>query len=102
MRPTIFHLRVFVAAVICLLSRYLATIGGIHIQTHRLVGGIYDVCRWDGLRCHDIHTKFHKYCFSYSKVDGGGDSQTQPSFIYFFYKEIRLKSNFSAVLGVFY
>jgi hypothetical protein len=33
---------------------------GIHIKTHRLIGGIYEVRHWDGLRCHDIHTKFHK------------------------------------------
>jgi hypothetical protein len=25
----------------------------------------------DGLRCHDIHTEFHKDWFSHSKVDGG-------------------------------
>jgi hypothetical protein len=31
----------------------------VHIQTHRLTGEIYEVCRSDGLRCHDIHTKFH-------------------------------------------
>jgi hypothetical protein len=28
-----------------------ATMGGIHIQAHRLTGGIYEVRRWDGLRC---------------------------------------------------
>jgi hypothetical protein len=33
---------------------------GIHIQTYRLMGGIYEACRWDELRCHDIHNKFHK------------------------------------------
>jgi hypothetical protein len=27
---------------------------GIHIQTHRFMRGIYEVHRWDGLRCHDI------------------------------------------------
>jgi hypothetical protein len=25
-----------------------------------LMGGIYDVRQWDGLRCHDTHTKFNK------------------------------------------
>jgi hypothetical protein len=24
------------------------------------MGGIYEVRRWDGLRCHHIRTKFHK------------------------------------------
>jgi hypothetical protein len=33
---------------------------GIHVQTHRLMGRIYEARRWNGLRCHDIHTKFHK------------------------------------------
>jgi hypothetical protein len=36
----------------------LATIGGIHVQTHRPMGGIYEVCRWDGISCHDMHAKF--------------------------------------------
>jgi hypothetical protein len=39
----------------------------IHIQTHRLMGGIYDVRRWDGLRCHD--TKFHTDWLRLSKID---------------------------------
>jgi hypothetical protein len=33
---------------------------GIHIQTHRLTGGIYEARRWDGLRCYDIQANFHK------------------------------------------
>jgi hypothetical protein len=33
---------------------------GIHIQTQRLMEGIYEVGLCDGLRCHDIHTMFHK------------------------------------------
>jgi hypothetical protein len=45
---------------------------GIHIQTHRLMGGTYEVCHWDRFRCHDIHTKCHKNWFRHSKVDGGG------------------------------
>jgi hypothetical protein len=49
--------------------------GGIHIQTHRLMGGIYKVLRWDGLRCHDIHTKFHKDWFGHSEINKG-DTQT--------------------------
>jgi hypothetical protein len=38
-----------VVTCICLLSRCLAT-----IKAHRLMGRIYEVYRWDGLRCHDI------------------------------------------------
>jgi hypothetical protein len=47
----------------------------IHIQTHRLMGGIYEVRRWDGLRCHFIHTRFHKDWFRYSIADRG-ETQT--------------------------
>jgi hypothetical protein len=50
-------------------SRCLATIGGIHIQTHRLMEGIYELGRWDGMRCYDIHTKFHRDWFRRSKDD---------------------------------
>jgi hypothetical protein len=42
---------------------------GIHIQTQRLMGGIYEAHRWDGLRCHDIHTKFRNDWFRHSKID---------------------------------
>jgi hypothetical protein len=46
MRPTILlFLRVFVAAVPFLPSRCLVTIGGLHIQTHRMMGRIYEVRR---------------------------------------------------------
>jgi hypothetical protein len=69
MGPTILLLRVFVAARTCLPSRCLATIGGIQIQTHSLSGGIYEECRSDGLRYHDIHTKFREDWFRHSKVD---------------------------------
>jgi hypothetical protein len=40
-------------------------LGRIHIQTHRLMEGIYEIC-------HDIHTKFHKDWFRHSKVDRKG------------------------------
>jgi hypothetical protein len=43
----------------------------VHIQTHRLMGRIYKVRRWDGLKCHDIHTKFHKDWSRHSKVGTG-------------------------------
>jgi hypothetical protein len=44
-----------------------------------MIGGIYEVRRWDGLRCHDLYTKFHKDSFSHSKVDKGDyiDTQTE-------------------------
>jgi hypothetical protein len=29
---------------------------------------IYDVCRFDGLKCHDKHAKFHNDWFSHSNV----------------------------------
>jgi hypothetical protein len=44
-------------------------------HTGSLMGGIYEASGWDGLRCHDIHTKFHKAWFRHSKVKGErGDS----------------------------
>jgi hypothetical protein len=61
------------AAGTCLPSRCLAmkeeyilpcvclrAIAGIHVQTHTLMGGIYGVRHWDGLRCHV--TSIHTYC----------------------------------------
>jgi hypothetical protein len=30
---------------------------GIHIQSHRLMGGIYEERHWDGQKCRDTHTK---------------------------------------------
>jgi hypothetical protein len=88
----------FVAAGTSLPSRCLATMGGIRIQIHGLMGWIYEVRRWDGLRCHVIHTKFHKQWFRHSNVDsgGGGVAHTNKthrqqddliSLIYFFQNE---------------
>jgi hypothetical protein len=51
-------------------SRCLATIG--RIQTYRLTGGIYEERLSDGLRCHDVHTKFHKFWSRLSKFVGRG------------------------------
>jgi hypothetical protein len=52
------------------------------------MGGIYEVCRSDGLRCHDIHTKFHKEWFRNSKVDAGTHTHRQQgdliNLLYFF------------------
>jgi hypothetical protein len=42
---------------------------GLYMQTHRLMGGMCELCHWDDLRCHDIHTKFHKDWFSHSEVN---------------------------------
>jgi hypothetical protein len=47
----------------------------IHIQTYRFMGGIFQSDRWDGLRCRDISTKFHKDWFRHSQVNRG-DTQT--------------------------
>jgi hypothetical protein len=54
---------VCVAVGICIPSHCLATTGG---YTYTLMGEIYEVCHWDGLRCHDIHTKFYKDWFMHS------------------------------------
>jgi hypothetical protein len=39
---------------------------GIHIQPHRLMGGIYEVCHSDELRCRDI-----QYISSFIKIGSG-------------------------------
>jgi hypothetical protein len=36
-----------------------------------LKGEIYEIRRFDGVRCHDMHTKFHKDWFRQSKVNKG-------------------------------
>jgi hypothetical protein len=41
------------------------------MQTHTLMGRMYEVRRRDGLRCHDFHINFHKDLFRHSKVIGG-------------------------------
>jgi hypothetical protein len=35
------------------------------------MGGIYEICRGDGLRCHDIHTRINKDWFRHLKIDSG-------------------------------
>jgi hypothetical protein len=78
--------QLFVAAGTCLSSHCLATTGGYtdrqslllfytdsigndaSIQTHRQMGGIYEMRRRDGLRCQDIDTKFHKVWLRHSKA----------------------------------
>jgi hypothetical protein len=65
---------------------------GIYIQTHRLPRGIYEVRRSDGLRCHDINTKFHKDWFSHLKVNREDNRQHKNhiSLLFFQNKESRL------------
>jgi hypothetical protein len=72
-RPTILLLlRVVFVAGTRLPSRCLATIGRIHTKAHRLVGGIYEVRRSDGLKYHDINTMCHKDWLRHSEVNGVG------------------------------
>jgi hypothetical protein len=97
-RPTIFILlRVLFTAGTCLPSSCLATIWGIHIQTHRQTGWIYEVCHWVGLRCYDM-----QYTSSFIKTGSGTQNlrgwytyRQQGDFIsqllLFHSKEIRLK-----------
>jgi hypothetical protein len=40
-----------------------------------LMGVIYELYHGDGLRCRDIHAKFHKNWFRHTKVVSG-DTQT--------------------------
>jgi hypothetical protein len=42
-----------------------------YIQIHRLIAGIYKVRCWNGLWCHNIHTKFYTYWFRSPKVNRG-------------------------------
>jgi hypothetical protein len=82
---------VFVAAVKFLPSRCQATIGIYTIYRQRLMWGIYEIRRWDGLRCHELHIRFHKDWFRNSKIDTGEYTDTQtawkshnPILIFFF------------------
>jgi hypothetical protein len=42
-----------------------------------MMGGVCKVSRWDGLRFHDVHTKFHSDWVSHLKFDKGGYADTQ-------------------------
>jgi hypothetical protein len=90
---------VLVPAVTVLTSRCLAKIGDAY--TDRLMEGIYEVRRSHGLRCHGVHTKFHKDWFRHSKFNKR-DTQTQRqhgnriSLLFIFQnKESRLKNKSS-------
>jgi hypothetical protein len=39
-------------------------------------GSIYELRIWDGVRCYDIHTKFHKDWFWHSEINWEGDART--------------------------
>jgi hypothetical protein len=42
------------------------------------MGGVYEAYRLNGLRCHDVYTKFHKDWLIHSKVNmGGGEMHRQ-------------------------
>jgi hypothetical protein len=56
-------------------SRCLATIGGYTYRHTEWWEGFFHLGRWNGLRCRDIRTKFHKYWFRHSEVNTG-DTQT--------------------------
>jgi hypothetical protein len=58
-----------VAARTCLLSRCLATIMGIYMETQNDGSDLRCTpLRWAHVRCHVIHTKFHKNWLRHSKV----------------------------------
>jgi hypothetical protein len=69
-----------------LLRPWLTTVRGLHMQTHRLMGGIYEVGlhHWDGVSCHDISTEFRKDLLKYSEVDGVEREVNIYTYIYFF------------------
>jgi hypothetical protein len=64
-----------------------------------VIGGIYEVRRWDGFMGHDIHTKFYGYqlrCLEVFFFGGVKHTYTQRGdlktlLLFFLNKEIRLK-----------
>jgi hypothetical protein len=50
--------------------RCLATIGETHTDT-QTDREVYEISSWDGLRCHNIQTKFHEDWFRHSEINGG-------------------------------
>jgi hypothetical protein len=53
----------------------------IHIQTHRLMGWIYKVRHWYGLRCNDIYTRFHKVWFIQKLIEWGFTDRQYGDFV---------------------
>jgi tRNA 2-selenouridine synthase SelU len=49
----------------------------------RLIEGVYEVGRWDGLRCHDTHAKFYTDLFRLLKLIGGYTGRKQMASSYF-------------------
>jgi hypothetical protein len=77
-------------------SRCLATIEE-YTLGQRLMGWIYKIPRWDGLRGHEIRAKFNKDWFWHSKFDGGYIIHKQHVYhislmLFFQNKESRLKN----------
>jgi hypothetical protein len=84
----------FIAAITYFPSRYLATRGAIHIHTHRVMGAIYVVRRWDGLRCYKCAVSVINMCSAIPKLIGRIHSMVidRCTFIIFFQNnENRLK-----------
>jgi hypothetical protein len=50
---------------------------------HRLIGGIYEVHRWDELSRHGMHTKFHKFGSGIRKLIGGYTDKMEIAWVYF-------------------
>jgi hypothetical protein len=55
-----------IGAVTCIPSRWLSTKGR---YTYTQTDGIYEVCYWDGIRCHDI--RVYSYIPSFVKIGSG-------------------------------
>jgi hypothetical protein len=65
-------------------------IGRIHIQTHRLMGGIYEVRHCEGLGYHDIHTNVIKIGLGIQTLMGGGYTDMMViAYAYFYFIKIR-------------
>jgi hypothetical protein len=60
------------------------------------MGWIYEVRRFDELRCHDIHTKFHKDWFSHRQH---GDSVSLLLFYQSKERGLKTEALFSVTLG---
>jgi hypothetical protein len=80
--PTILLLlHVCLAAGTCLPSLCLAMKWGIHIQTHRLTGGIYEILCWDGFRYHDIYIYIYTRTPSFIKMNQA-ENETKLSLVW--------------------
>jgi hypothetical protein len=57
--------QLYVTVLTSLQSRCLAKKERFYIYRHRFWKGIYEARCWDGRRCHDVRTKFHKDRFNH-------------------------------------